>query len=152
MSRTIHAFHLPGIAESDIARWTVRDYGNGRVQLRVPVLEPELLERVVQVQHPPVLPEPGELPVEGGGVQVHLAARAQAHPVVDQDRDAPGGAAEHVGSGRDPLDRATRERPHRRACAHRCCTLSPRRARRQSSTGVPDATMPSRSKSSWSTR
>src|SRR5690606_3353177 len=47
MSRTIHAFHLPGIAESDIARWTVRDYGNGRVQLRVPVLEPELLERVV---------------------------------------------------------------------------------------------------------
>lgn len=47
MSWTIHAFHLPGIAESDIARWTVRDYGNGRVQLRVPVLEPELLERVV---------------------------------------------------------------------------------------------------------
>lgn len=47
MSRTIHAFHLPGLAESDVARWTIRDYGNGLLRLRVPVLEPPLLERVV---------------------------------------------------------------------------------------------------------
>lgn len=43
----VAAFHLPGLAEGDVTRWNVREYGDGAVRLRVPVLEPALLDRLL---------------------------------------------------------------------------------------------------------
>lgn len=39
----LDAFHLPGLAESAVAGWDVREYDGGAVRLRVPVLEPARL-------------------------------------------------------------------------------------------------------------
>ena len=44
----IDAYHLPGLREGDVARWNIREYGGGEVRLRVPVLEPPVLEAVVE--------------------------------------------------------------------------------------------------------
>ena len=43
----IDAFHLPGLADADVERWTERAYGNGRVALRFPILEPGAMTRVI---------------------------------------------------------------------------------------------------------
>lgn len=43
----IDAFHLPGLAGADVASWDVREYGDGAVHLRWPVLEPATLGTVL---------------------------------------------------------------------------------------------------------
>lgn len=43
----IDAFHLPGLKPEEITRWNVREYDHGKVRLRVPVLEPATLERII---------------------------------------------------------------------------------------------------------
>lgn len=43
----IDAFHLPGLAGADVASWDVRQYGDGAVHLRFPVLEPATLGAVL---------------------------------------------------------------------------------------------------------
>ncbi len=43
----IDAFHLPGLAEADVASWDVREYGDGAVRLRFPVMEPATLGGVL---------------------------------------------------------------------------------------------------------
>lgn len=49
---TIDAFHLPGLAEADIAGWDVREYADGEVRLRVPVLEPHALTAILdRIRH-----------------------------------------------------------------------------------------------------
>lgn len=44
----IDAFHLPGLAEADVASWDVREYGDGAVRLRFPTLEPAMLGAVLE--------------------------------------------------------------------------------------------------------
>src|SRR5690606_17793922 len=43
----IDAYHLPGLGESDLQRWEVREYDGGALRIRFPVLTPATLERVV---------------------------------------------------------------------------------------------------------
>src|SRR5690606_5485268 len=43
----IDAFHLPGLAGAEVASWDVRQYGDGAVHLRFPVLEPATLGAVL---------------------------------------------------------------------------------------------------------
>ncbi|HEX7117295.1 MAG TPA: acyl-CoA reductase [Longimicrobiales bacterium] len=44
---TLDAFHLPGLADADVAEWNVREYGDGAVRLRFPVLAPGVLGRLL---------------------------------------------------------------------------------------------------------
>ena len=43
----IDAFHLPGLTDADVQRWTERTYGDGRVALRFPVLEEGAITRLI---------------------------------------------------------------------------------------------------------
>lgn len=43
----IDAFHLPALANADVASWDVREYGDGAVRLRFPTLEPATLDAVL---------------------------------------------------------------------------------------------------------
>ncbi len=45
--KAIDAFHLPGLAELDIRDWDVREYADGAVRLRFPVLSPDALRRII---------------------------------------------------------------------------------------------------------
>lgn len=47
----IPAFHLPGLEESDVERWTSRQYGAGGITLRFPVLREGALTRVIERLH-----------------------------------------------------------------------------------------------------
>jgi hypothetical protein len=44
----IDAYHLPGLGEDDVQRWEVREYDRGAVRLRIPILDPATLERLLR--------------------------------------------------------------------------------------------------------
>ncbi len=43
----IDAYHLPGLGEDDVRRWEIREYDGGAVRLRIPILVPATLERML---------------------------------------------------------------------------------------------------------
>lgn len=44
----IDAYHIPGLDDADVLHWDIREYDDGAVRLRIPVLAPATLERLLQ--------------------------------------------------------------------------------------------------------